>query len=146
MTPEQIIIVQTTFGTVLPFADETADCFYYRLFQLDPSLRSLFKHNIDLQRRKLISSLVLVIKNLQRPEVFLHKVQHLGRAHVAYGVSPHHYDLVGEALLYAIAQRLGTDFTQEVRAAWLAAYTLLANTMQTAAATPQPLAMAPLST
>jgi nitric oxide dioxygenase len=138
MTPEQIIIVQTTFGTVLPFADETADAFYHRLFQLDISLRPMFKHDIDLQRRKLISSLVLVIKNLQRPEVFLHKVQNLGRAHVGYGVQSHHYDLVGEALLYAIEQRLGRDFTPEVKAAWSEAYNLVANTMQTAAATPEP--------
>lgn len=132
MTPEQIIIVQATFGSVLPFADETAESFYHRLFELDPSLRAMFKHDLESQRRKLISSLVLVIKNLQRPEVFLHKVQNLGRAHVDYGVQPHHYDLVGEALVYAIAQRLGEDFTFEVKAAWVAAYSLLAKAMQTA--------------
>jgi hemoglobin-like flavoprotein len=134
MTPEQIILVQTTFGTVLPFADETAEVFYAHLFALDPSLQAMFKHTIESQRRKLIISLVLVVKNLQRPEVFLHKVQNLGRAHMAYGVQPHHYDLVGQALLYAIAQRLREDFTPEVEAAWLAAYTLLATAMQTTAA------------
>lgn len=138
MTPEQIILVQTTFGTVLPFADETAEAFYAHLFALDPSLRAMFKHTIESQRRKLIISLVLVVKNLQRPEVFLHKVQNLGRAHMAYGVQPHHYDLVGQALLYAIAQRLGEDFTLEVEAAWKAAYTLLAMAMQTAVADPPP--------
>ena len=132
MTPEQIIIVQATFGTVLPFADETAESFYGRLFELDPSLRAMFNNDLESQRRKLISSLVLVIKNLQRPEVFLHKIQNLGRAHVGYGVRSHHYDLVGEALLYAIAQRLGEDFTFEVKAAWVEAYNLLANAMQTA--------------
>jgi len=138
MTPEQIILVQTTFGTVLPFADETAEVFYAHLFALDPSLRAMFRHTIESQRRKLIISLVLVVKNLQRPEVFLHKVQNLGRAHMAYGVQPHHYDLVGQALLYAIGQRLREDFTPEVEAAWQAAYTLLATAMQPAVADPLP--------
>lgn len=138
MIPQQIILVQTTFGSVLPFADETADCFYRHLFQLEPSLRPMFKSDMDSQRRKLISSLVLVIKNLQYPEVFLHKVQNLARAHVGYGVQPHHYDLVGAALLYAIEQRLGEAFTAEVMAAWLAAYTLLADVMKTAAYELQP--------
>jgi hemoglobin-like flavoprotein len=138
MTPEQIILVQTTFGTVLHFADETAEAFYAHLFALDPSLRAMFKHTIESQRRKLIISLVLVVKNLQRPEVFLHKVQNLGRAHMAYGVQPHHYDLVGQALLYAIAQRLREDFSPEVEAAWKAACTLLATAMQTAVADPLP--------
>jgi hemoglobin-like flavoprotein len=132
MTPEQIIIVQTTFGTVLPFADNMAETFYQRLFQLDPTLRPMFKSDMEAQKRKLVSSLVLVIKNLQRPGLFLYKVQNLGRAHVDYGVKPHHYELVGEALLYALAEQMGEDFTSEVKAAWVAAYDLLANAMQTA--------------
>ena len=145
MTPEQIIIVQTTFSYVLPFADETADSFYHHLFHLEPSLRPMFKRDMDSQRRKLISSLVLVIKNLQRPEVFLLKVQNLGRTHVDYGVQSHHYDLVGKALLYAIEQRLGADFTAEVEAAWVAAYTLLANVMKTAAYEPRRSEAVPMS-
>ncbi len=139
MTPAQIITVQTTFGTILPFADEMATTFYQRLFSLDPSLRAMFENDLDSQRRKLISSLVLVIKNLQHPELFLDKVQNLGRAHVGYGVQAHHYELVGEALLFAIAQRLGEAFTPEVKAAWAAAYTLLATVMQMAANELQPL-------
>ena len=138
MTPDQIMLVQISFGAVLPFADETAEAFYQRLFELDPSLRPMFKNNIELQKRKLISSLVLIIKNLQRPDVFLHKVQNLGRTHVGYGVQPHHYELVGTALLYALEQRIGPDFTPEVKAAWVSAYTLLADVMQTAALEKQP--------
>jgi hemoglobin-like flavoprotein len=35
--------------------------------------------------------------------------------------------------LYAIEQRVGSDYSPEVEAAWVAAYALLANVMQTAA-------------
>jgi hemoglobin-like flavoprotein len=57
----------------------------------------------------------------------------LGERHVQYGVQPHHYDIVGAALLWTLAQGLGKHFTSEVEEAWTAAYTLLANTMQEAA-------------
>jgi hemoglobin-like flavoprotein len=42
---------------------------------------------------------------------------------------------VGAALLWTLAQGLGEGFTAETEAAWVAAYTLLAETMQAATAT-----------
>jgi hemoglobin-like flavoprotein len=52
----------------------------------------------------------------------------------ATGVTNAHYDTVATALLWTLGQGLGDDFTPEVKAALVAAYTLLATTMQAAAA------------
>ena len=49
-----------------------------------------------------------------------------------------HYDTVGAALLWTLGQGLGDGFTPEVSEAWTEAYTLLASTMKTAAATAAP--------
>ena len=46
----------------------------------------------------------------------------------------HHYGTVGAALLATLQEGLGPAFTPEVAAAWTAAYTLLAETMQAVAA------------
>jgi hemoglobin-like flavoprotein len=54
--------------------------------------------------------------------------------HVGYGVTDAHYGSVGAALLWTLGQGLGEAFTDEVRDAWAAAYTLLAGVMQTGAA------------
>jgi hemoglobin-like flavoprotein len=43
MTPEQIRIVQATWLKVLPIKDAAAQRFYSRLFELDPTLRHLFR-------------------------------------------------------------------------------------------------------
>lgn len=56
------------------------------------------------------------------------------RQHVAYGVRAGHYDPVGAALLWTLGQGLGPAFTDPVREAWTAAYTLVAQTMQDGAA------------
>jgi nitric oxide dioxygenase len=57
----------------------------------------------------------------------------MARRHVDYGVQPEHYAYVGSALLYALGQGLGTDFTPAVKLAWTDAYGLLSGVMIAAA-------------
>ena len=42
MTPKQISLIQQSWEKVLPIADKAADIFYTTLFEMDPSLTSLF--------------------------------------------------------------------------------------------------------
>jgi hemoglobin-like flavoprotein len=60
-------------------------------------------------------------------------VQELGRRHVGYGVRDEHYDTVAQALLWTLDKGLGSDFTPEVKDAWVAVYSVLADTMKQAA-------------
>ena len=60
-------------------------------------------------------------------------MQDLGKRHEGYGVKPEHYETVGNTLLWTFEQHLGVEFTPEVKAAWGAAYTVLATTMKDAA-------------
>ncbi len=133
MTPDQIALVQQSFAHVLPIADTAAALFYTRLFELDPSLRTLFTGDMAEQGRKLMTMLSVAVKGLGRLEELVPAVQKLGARHVAYGVQDEHYATVGAALLWTLDQGLGARFTLEIRAAWAHAYTLLADTMRTAA-------------
>jgi len=134
MTPEQIALVQSSFAQVLPIADTAATLFYGRLFELDPSLKPLFKGDMQEQGRKLMTMIRLVVNGLNRLDQLVPAVQELGRRHARYGVQDEHYDTVGAALLWTLSQGLGAGFTPEVEAAWATAYTLLAETMKAAAA------------
>jgi hypothetical protein len=51
MTPADKTLVQTTFATLVPIADQAAALFYGRLFEIDPSLRRLFKGDLGEQER-----------------------------------------------------------------------------------------------
>ena len=68
MTPQQIALIQTSFGAVLPIAGVAAELFYERLFQLDPTLRPLFRGDLKEQGRKLMSTLHLVVDGLERSD------------------------------------------------------------------------------
>lgn len=134
MNPEQITLVQNTFKLVHPIAETAAGLFYNRLFELDPSLRPMFKNDIEEQGKKLMQALAFVVKGLTKPETIIPVVQELGRRHVRYGVEDAHYDTVGTALLWTLEQGLGEVFTPAVQEAWASAYGLLAAVMQEAAA------------
>jgi hemoglobin-like flavoprotein len=140
MNSEQIMLVQTSFALVLPIADTAAALFYQRLFELDPSLRPMFRGDIQEQGRKLMTMLKIVVNGLTRLDQLVPAVQELGQRHARYGVRDEHYDTVAAALLWTLGQGLGVAFTPEVEQAWVAAYTLLAGTMKAAAAEALPLA------
>ena len=132
MNPQQIDLIQQTFALAAPQAGIIAERFYQRLFVLDPTLRPLFSGDMGEQGDKLMTMLALVVHNLPQPETLLGAVRRLGERHAHYGVQPAHYVSVGEALLWTLAQHFGPAFTDEVRAAWAAAYQLLAGVMQEA--------------
>lgn len=137
LTDRQIELVQQTFGQVAPIAEAAAELFYGRLFELDPSLRPLFKGDMTEQGRKLMQMLSVAVHNLDRLDTILPAVQALAARHVGYGVQLQHYATVGAALLWTLEQGLGQAFTPEVKAAWAAVYEVLTGAM-TANLYPEP--------
>jgi hemoglobin-like flavoprotein len=134
MSPEQKVLVKQTWQKVAPTADAAARMFYDRLFEIDATTRPLFKTtNLVEQRRKLIQALTMVVHGLDRAETLVPILADLGRRHKQYGVTDHHYDTVGAALLWTLEQGLGSDWSLEVRVAWSSAYALLAGVMREAA-------------
>jgi hemoglobin-like flavoprotein len=75
----------------------------------------------------------MVVGALDRVDELAPTIADLGRRQTAYGVTDAHYDSVGAALLWALEQGLGDAWTAEVKAAWAAAYGLLAGVMRDAA-------------
>jgi hemoglobin-like flavoprotein len=134
LTQAQIALVQNSFAVVAPIADDAAALFYRRLFEIDPTLKVMFKGDMADQRRKLMQMLSAAVKGLNRIDRLIPVVEDLGRRHVNYGVEEHHYDTVGNALLWTLEKGLGAAFTPDVREAWATVYGLLASTMARAAA------------
>ena len=138
MTPEQVTMVQESFRKVVPIAGTAADLFYTRLFEIAPEVRPLFPEDLGEQKKKLIGMLATAVTNLHQVDKIMTAVQDLGRRHVAYGVTSAHYKPVGEALIWTLDKGLGPAFTQQIKDAWIAAYTTLATVMTEAAASVAP--------
>ncbi len=134
MTSEQIALVQGSWRQVAAMGDKAIELFYARLFEVEPALRSMFPHDMAEQHRKLAAMLNTIVGKLERPDELVPMAQSLARRHVHYGVRSEHYAPVGSALLDTLAGGLGDAFTDDVRNAWIAAYTTLSSVMTEAAA------------
>jgi nitric oxide dioxygenase len=133
MTPDDIQLVQKSFGQVAPIADQAAVMFYDRLFEIAPAVKPLFHGDMAEQRRKLMATLTVVINGLGNLDAVLPAASALAKRHVAYGVKPEHYEAVGEALLWTLERGLGAQWSGELAAAWSATYATLAGYMMSEA-------------
>src|SRR5262249_18720114 len=134
MTQQEVQLVQQTFMKVLPISDLAAQLFYKRLFEIDPSLKPMFKGGMQEQGRKLMQMIGMTVQGLSVPGEIMGLVADLVGKHVEYGGVDAHYDTVCAALMWTLGQGLGADFTPEAKVAWTEAYEFLAKVMKDAAA------------
>jgi hemoglobin-like flavoprotein len=129
MTPQQVELVKQTWRGVVPIRDTFAQLFYRKLFELDPTLRALFKGDLHDQGRNLVAMLSIAVHHLHQTEKVLLGLGELGRRHVQYGVRDQDYLTLGTALILTLEVSLGEAFTHEARGAWENAYALLSRSM-----------------
>lgn len=133
LTSHQIERIRATFAIVARTPREAAATFYARLFEVDPSTRSMFPADLEPQGRKLLGVLALVVDRLDDLDALGAEVEALGRRHAAYGVEARHYLSVRDALVWTLEDALGADFCQDARTGWRTAYVLLSARMMGAA-------------
>lgn len=129
MTPQQVTLVQDSFAKVVPIADQAAEIFYGRLFEIAPQVKPLFKGDMATQRRALMGTLAVVVNGLTNLPSILPAASALAKKHVGYGVKAEHYPVVGSALLWTLEKGLADAWTPDVAAAWTDAYGVLSGFM-----------------
>jgi hemoglobin-like flavoprotein len=134
MTAHQIKLIKTSwkiFQGISPVL--IGDVFYSKLFAAVPRVRPMFHTATDVQSKKLIEMLNLIVGRLDRLEELSEDIRQLAIRHAGYGVRTEHYKAVGNALLWTLEQGLGKDWNEEVKNAWSTCYQLLSTTMIEAA-------------
>ncbi|MBK9053078.1 MAG: hemin receptor [Chloroflexi bacterium] len=129
----QIVLVQESWSKLTDRLDTLGTLFYWRLFELDGSLRPLFKQDIHRQQQKFTHSINYIVANLGQPQQFFYSTKLLGQHHARIGVHSEHYHTVAQAFLWALQELLGKQFTPEHHQAWETAYYLIAGLMKEAA-------------
>ena len=129
MNVEQVELIRDSLIHVHPIADQIAQSFYARLFEVTPQLQKLFTGDMQRQGAMLMTSLELAVSNLDDPTSILPAIQALGERHVSYGVKTEYYPLAREAYLWALEKHLGERFTPLLKEAWAAAFDALTEAM-----------------
>ena len=133
LTKQDIEIVQRDWEAVERDAQRAGTLLYDRLFRLDPSLRTLFKSDLELQKTRLVHDDRIGDLRLSDLKVLAPIVRLLGQKHVKLGVKNEDYATVGAALLWTLEQTLGAAFGPENETAWTNVYGVLSELMKSLA-------------
>jgi NAD(P)H-flavin reductase/hemoglobin-like flavoprotein len=127
-------LISDTWAQAAPYLPEMSQTFYGLLFTLAPDVRELFPVNVEVRRGKLMRAIARVVQMVDRPEDLVPFLNQLGRDYRKYGVQSRHYEAIGTAMLAALRDQLGPAWTRDVELAWAEGYTIVARSMQEAAA------------
>jgi len=129
LTLAEIALMRESFTLLKADAQAASEIFYDRLFEIAPEVRSMFRSDMAGQGMRFISTLGLILQEIDNPENLEPYLRDLARGHAAYGVKPEHFRPMGEALVRTMQETLGERFPEGADAAWIAAYDDLASEM-----------------
>jgi nitric oxide dioxygenase len=147
MTPEQIDLVERSIAELEPVMDDVVTDFYAGLFTIAPATRAMFAvegpddagtARFARQREKFAAQLAEIMTAVRDHHRFLPAAEALGARHADYGVVAAHYEIVGRALLDALAGQLRDRWTPALADAWRLAYNLTAEAMMGGAVRKEP--------
>lgn len=114
---------------MLEQGNRLADVFYDELFTRKPQLRPMFTNNLEGTKTKLLQTLEWIVNNLDRPAEVRAQARSLGKKHEGYGVTPEHYVVARDTLVFAMGKVAGDRWTRDLEADWTLSFDLLAAMM-----------------
>ncbi|WP_050929103.1 globin domain-containing protein [Aestuariivita boseongensis] len=96
--------------------------FYEALFRHAPHLRALFREDLAGQGMKFMTTLGMIVDNLDQDDKNVEKYAELGELHATIGVKRSHFEPMREALIDTLRMVLGEEFTPTLEAAWREAF------------------------
>jgi len=134
LTKKEIALIKKSWSLIMKIdAVVAGDIFYGKLFLENPELRKMFPNRMEDQYRKLFDMLDTIVARLEKIDELKGDIVDMAKRHQEYGVKPQHYNMVGVALLWTLQKALGTEWTDEIKSAWINCYAILSGTMITVA-------------
>jgi len=129
MKDRNILIIKNSWSYLINQSDEVGLLFYEKLFELDPGLKPMFHNDMEKQIQKLMDMITFMVTRLQTMTDIENDIDALALRHVKYGVRNEHYQIMGEALLWALQNSLGNMWDDDTNNAWMELYNFLALSM-----------------
>ncbi|MFD2762165.1 NO-inducible flavohemoprotein [Lentibacillus juripiscarius] len=127
---EKLSIVKASAPVLKEHSTAIGRRFYELLFTEVPELRNVFNQTNQkrgLQQEALVYAVYAAGENIDQLENLEQLVERIAEKHVSLGIKPEQYSVVGEVLIQAVQDVLGSSATDEVIDAWKAAYNHIAN-------------------
>lgn len=130
LSPQQVQIIKSTIPALQEHGVAITTLFYERLLRSHPEMNQIFNtahQATGAQSAALAHAVWAYATNVEHPEVLLTAISRIGHKHASLGITADLYPVVGEGLLSAIKDIMGTAADESVLDAWRAAYQQLAD-------------------
>ena len=127
VSADQSRLVRESFAKLRERLEPASVFFYEALFRRAPGLREMFRDDLTGQGMKFMSTLSIIVDNIDKPDAVGEHFAELGHFHSVIGVKAAHFEPMGEALIDTLREELGADFDAATETAWRAAYAELAD-------------------
>jgi class 3 adenylate cyclase/hemoglobin-like flavoprotein len=122
--------IQSTYEKIIPHLDDFTDVFYQHFFELKPALKPLFNQtDLRIQKQMVIRMIEVVVQGINNLESFMTIIQGVYQRHHELPLEPKDYRIAGQALILALEQYLGDEFTPTIKQIWLDFYESIVATM-----------------
>lgn len=128
MNDYEITLIKDSFFRIKNAEQDYSEVFYDSLFSNTPSAEALFKGDMQLQKKKLKTTIALVVNGLERFNELREVIFNLGKRHVEYGVHPDDFPDVADALIQTFNIVLD-DFRDDEEEAWSKAINIISGVM-----------------
>ncbi|EGC29201.1 hypothetical protein DICPUDRAFT_51410 [Dictyostelium purpureum] len=130
LSQEQINAIKSTIPLLEEHGVKITSTFYKNLFEAHPDLINLFNHSNQRNGKQpiaLANTIYQSALHIERMnEINLTPIVH---KHVALGIKPSHYPIVGQHLIGALKQILGDEATPTIVRAWTDVYRAVAQAL-----------------
>lgn len=130
----QIDLIRQSFRSIRENLQPPSAFFYEALFRHAPDYRSMFRDDLEGQGMKFLTTLAVIVDDLDRPEALAARLDEIGRSHATLGVRAAHYVPMEEALIDTLRAQLGDALDPATEAAWRAGYREVAQRILAASA------------
>jgi len=132
LSRDQVSLIKATVPVLQAHGNDITTLFYKTVLEENPSLHNIFNQTNqenNHQAQALAGALYAYASHIDDLGVLSPTVEKICQKHISLYIQPEHYAIVGEGLLRAMGEVLGSALTPEILEAWTAAYWQLANIM-----------------
>lgn len=129
LTQAQVKIVKATAPILKQHGKTITSTMYRNMLGANPDMRNIFSLRSQVtgeQPEALARSVLAYATYIDDLGKLSHAVERIAQKHVSLYIQPEQYDIVGKHLVGAFGEVLGDALTDEIKAAWVAAYGQLA--------------------
>ncbi|MBY8975537.1 hypothetical protein KHP62_06955 [Rhodobacteraceae bacterium NNCM2] len=124
-------LIRETYLAARRRMESDSEEFYQRLFTRMPEVRRMFRDDLAEQGMRFMTTIGLIVRALDEPNLLAETLEDLGVGHAALGVRPAHYEAMTETLIDTLSDVTGDDWSVEAEVAWRNALNQVAAKMMT---------------